>query len=59
MPASLTLSNAELLNMVRDEASAGYQERIPAATRGNIARIFETLDAYSPIMNEFWRSYSG
>lgn len=53
MPATLTLSNAEVLNMVRSEASAGYQERIPAATRGNIARIFETLDAYSPIMNEF------
>lgn len=53
MPATLTLSNAEVLNLVRSEASAGYQERIPAATRGNIARIFETLDAYSPIMNEF------
>lgn len=53
MAAALTLSNAEVLNLVRSEASAGYQERIPAATRGNIARIFETLDAYSPIMNEF------
>lgn len=53
MPASLTLSNAEVLNMVRSEASESYQERIPAATRGNIARIFETLDAYSSIMNEF------
>lgn len=53
MSAKLTLSNAEVLNMVRSEASAGYQDRIPAATRGNIARIFETLDAYSPIMNEF------
>ena len=53
MPATLTLSNAEVLNLVRSEASAGYQERIPAATRGNIAKIFETLDAYSPIMNEF------
>lgn len=53
MGATLTLSNAEVLNLVRSEASAGYQERIPAATRGNIARIFETLDAYSPIMNEF------
>lgn len=53
MPAALTLSNAEVLNMVRGEASESYQERIPAATRGNIARIFETLNAYSPIMNEF------
>lgn len=53
MPATLTLSNAEVLNMVRSEASAGYQERIPAATRGNIAKIFETMDAYNPIMNEF------
>lgn len=53
MPATLTLSNAEVLNMVRSEASESYQERIPAATRGNIARIFETLNAYSPIMNEF------
>lgn len=57
MPATLTLSNAEVLNMVRSEASAGYQERIPAATRGNIARIYETLDAYSPIMNEFCDSF--
>lgn len=53
MPASLTFTNAEVLNMVRSEASESYQERIPAATRGNIARIFETLDAYYPIMNEF------
>ena len=53
MPATLTLGNTEVLNMVRSEASAGYQERIPAATRGNIAKIFETLDAYSSIMNEF------
>lgn len=53
MPASLTFTNAEVLNMVRSEASASYQERIPAATRSNIARIFETLDAYYPIMNEF------
>lgn len=53
MPATLTLSNAEVLNLVRSEASAGYQERIPAATRGNIAKIFETLDAYNPVMNEF------
>lgn len=53
MSSKLTLSNIEVLNMVRSEASAGYQERIPAATRGNIAKIFETLDAYSPIMNEF------
>lgn len=53
MPATLTLTNAEVLNMVRSEASAGYQERIPAATRGNIAKIFETLNAYSPLMNEF------
>lgn len=53
MPASLTFTNAEVLNMVRSEASESYQERIPAATRGNIARIYETLDAYYPIMNEF------
>ena len=53
MPASLTFTNAEVLNMVRSEASESYQERVPAATRGNIARIFETLDAYYPIMNEF------
>lgn len=53
MSATLTLSNAEVLNLVRSEASAGYQERIPAATRGNIAKIFETLDAYNPVMNEF------
>ena len=53
MAATLTLSNADVLNMVRSEASAGYQERIPAATRGNVAKIFETLNAYSPLMNEF------
>ena len=53
MPATLTLSNAEVLNLVRSDASESYKERIPAATRGNIARIFETLDAYNPIMNEF------
>lgn len=53
MSSKLTLSNTEVLNMVRGEASESYQERIPAATRGNIAHIFDTLDAYFPIMNEF------
>lgn len=41
MPATLTLSNVEVLNLVRSEASASYQERVPSATRGNIARILK------------------
>lgn len=47
MPSKLTLSNVEVLNMVRSEASAGYQERIPAATRGNIAKF---LKHWTPII---------
>lgn len=41
MASKLTLDNSEVLNLVRSEASAGYQERIPAATRGNVAKILK------------------
>lgn len=55
IPSNVTLSatNADILNAVRLNASAEYQQRIPAATQGNIAESLETLNAYPNLWNEF------
>lgn len=42
-----------LLNNIRDNASDEYQERIPEATRTNIATIGNALQEYDPLFNEF------
>ena len=45
----------ELLNTIRDNASADYQERIPEATRNNIESIQEVMadPQYAVVQNEF------
>lgn len=53
MASSITINNVDMLNAIRDASSNTYAERIPVATRGNIAKIFEILNNYQPLMDEF------
>lgn len=43
----------DILNKIRSEASADYQERIPEATRDNIQSIGQAFTTYTPLYNEF------
>lgn len=51
------LSNAELLNGVRDEASMEYRVRIPEATQANISEVVQNLMNYTPAWNEFINTF--
>ena len=44
----------EILNAIRDVAGSEYQERIPQATRTNIASIGNTILSYAPSANAFF-----
>lgn len=43
----------DILNTIRNNASAEYTSRVPVATRDNIAAIGRQLDTYSNIYSEF------
>lgn len=43
----------DVMNAIRDNATPSYQERIPAATRDNIAAVANPLLNYSATTNEF------
>lgn len=47
------LSNAEILNGIREDASMDYQTRIPLADQSNIATVVQSLLNYRPSWNEF------
>ena len=47
------LSNAEILNGIREDASFDYQTRIPLADQSNIATVVQSLLNYRPSWNEF------
>lgn len=46
-------TNQEILNQIRDNASAEYQSRIPAASNAKGAEIYSMLDSYPTMKNEF------
>lgn len=50
----VTASNAEVLNAVRSLASAAYQDRVPVATRANLAKTAKLIHDYQPLWNEFY-----
>lgn len=50
---TLSATNAQILNAIRTDASLAYQQRIPAATQGDIADTVNHLLEYRPMMNEF------
>lgn len=43
----------DILNKIRENASTEYQDRIPEATRDNIAAIGQAFETYTPLYNEF------
>lgn len=45
--------NSVLLNVVRNNASYDYRNRIPVATQGNTLEILSKLESYRPDWNEF------
>ena len=42
-----------ILNNIRLNASAEYQQRIPEATQQNISSIGQAFQTYTPLFNEF------
>lgn len=47
------ISNVQILNAVRKNATPDYQRRIPNATQANIQDVIQNLTTYRPDMNEF------
>lgn len=47
-------NNAQLLNMIRNEASPEYQRRMPSATQANMDRQMATLMSSTQLKNEFY-----
>lgn len=45
--------NSVLLNVIRNNASLDYRNRIPVATQGNSREILDKLQSYEPSWNEF------
>lgn len=52
--ATLDASNVDILNAVRAAASTDYRDRVPAATRANIAKTAKLIHEYQPLWNEFY-----
>lgn len=48
------LSNAEMLNLIRNESSPAYQSRIPAATQASVERTMRNIMSYTATKNEFY-----
>lgn len=54
MPSSIQgLSNARILNKVRDNSSIDYQNRVPVATQGNLSEVLRSIESYTPAWNTF------
>lgn len=51
------LSNAEILNGIRNDASFDYQTRIPLSTQANGADVVQQLNDYRPSWNEFLNGF--
>ena len=48
------LSNAEMLNLIRNESSPAYQSRIPAATQASVERTLRNIMSFTATKNEFY-----
>lgn len=47
------MNGPELLNTIRDNASAEYQSNVPVATMSNLADVGNPILSYSSVQNEF------
>lgn len=50
----LRMTNAEIMNTVRQYAPDDYQRRIPPATQGHVEETLRALNAYQNDWNVFW-----
>lgn len=50
---TLSANTPDILNAIRASASSTYQERVPQATRDNIAKVGEAIMYYESTQNEF------
>ena len=50
---NIKASNARIANTVRKYAPLDYQQRVPAATQGNIDQVVRSLTSYEPDWNTF------
>ena len=48
------LSNAQMLNIIRNESSPAYQSRIPAATQSSVERTMRNIMNFTATKNEFY-----
>ena len=55
MPSSRIsgMTNADIANLVRQNAGIDYQNRIPVATQGNLRETLKTLQSYTHEWNTF------
>lgn len=51
------LSNAEIMNGIREDASFDYQQRIPLATQASGMDVVANLENYRPAWNEFLNGF--
>ena len=51
------VNSLQILNAIRDVAGSEYQNRIPEATRENIASVGNTILSYAPTANAFSLNY--
>ena len=49
----LDATNYQILEAIRTDASFQYQQRVPAATQGDITSTIQALTNFRPLMNEF------
>ena len=47
------LDSVKMVNAIRSQASAEYQERIPVATSENLETVGRAITEYAPTLNEF------
>lgn len=52
-PQTLTHDGVDILNAIRNSASATYRDRVPIATQENIREVGESIMNYQPNQNEF------
>ena len=51
------VSNTELMNAIRNDASLDYQARIPEVTQANMKVVVDNLTEYRPAWNEFLNGF--
>ena len=51
------LTNAEILDGIREDAGFDYQSRVPLATQAGVSEVVNKLNDYRPFWNEFLNGF--